>query len=87
MSGLDDLEQIWRLIETSGRGFEREDAEHWIRVYRELVWAAESLLADLGGDEQSAAVGSRLNRRLAALRARLGYWERELDQRFGREPR
>lgn len=75
------------MIEASGSASEREDAEHWTRVYRELIWAAEALLVDLtGNDPASVRVRASLDRRVASLRARLGYWEAELDRGSGREP-
>ena len=75
------------MIEAASSASTREDAEHWTRVYRELIWASESLLGDLRGDDGATARSrAALERRVAALRNRLGYWENELDQGSGREP-
>jgi hypothetical protein len=88
MCGLEDLDQIWRMIELGGGGSGPDDAEHWMRVYRELVGAAEAMLAAViasESSEQNEQARHSLDRRVAALRARLGYWEEQL-RKSGREP-
>jgi len=90
VSGLEDLDQIWRLFEGRATGAP-EDAAHWVRVYRELVWAAEAMLEDtrqLPADQPDQAGAARaLVRRVASLRSRFGYWEAILKQPQGSDPK
>lgn len=72
----EDLEQVWRMIETGARR-DPEDAAHWVRVYRELVDTSQAMLDELrrGGEEPAEPL---LARRVAIFRDRLRYWEEEL---------
>ncbi|MGH7775624.1 MAG: hypothetical protein ACREPI_00390 [Candidatus Dormibacterales bacterium] len=55
-----------------------EDAEHWVRVYEQLLQGAEALLV-AGWSPEGAGAPDELRTRAARYRRRLRYWKRRAE--------
>lgn len=77
---MDAETRFWERIE-GGPQADPEDAQHWVRVYSEL-------LATLRGMEATVPVeGNRVGRLVAVIEERLGFWSGRLVEAPVREAR
>jgi hypothetical protein len=71
------------LLDGETREWSAADAEHWARVYRELIRFCRQLASEPGMPD-----GDGIRPRLAHLEARLAFWESEplqkVDEASGR---